>query len=114
MTSASWQLNLQDGRVEALLAASGDEAAYLIGEHILDTSNRHVPHELGDLERSGRVTDPEDGEATVYYDTPYAVVQHEDLTLQHDAGRTAKYLENAMHSERAASAEIARRTMRLP
>lgn len=114
MTWANWTLNLADRRVEAFLEEAGDEAAYRIGEHILDTSNRHVPHELGDLERSGRVTDPEDGQVTVYYDTPYAVVQHEDLTFQHDAGRTAKYLENAMNSEQQAAQQIATQTMRLP
>lgn len=114
MTSAAWTMNLQDGRVEAFLDAAADDAAYLIGEHILGTGNRHVPHELGDLERSGRVTDPEAGEVTVYYDTPYAEVQHEDLTFQHDAGRNAKWLENAMNSEKAAAARIAADAMRLP
>lgn len=114
MTSAEWRTELNDGRVEAFLTAASDDAAYLMGEHILDSANRHVPHELGDLERSGRVAGPEDGEVVVYYDTPYAVVQHEDLTLQHDAGRTAKYLENAMNSERSAAQAIAQRTMRLP
>lgn len=113
MTDAYWELQLDDGRVEALLATMSDEAAELIGEHVLDVSNRHVPHELGDLERSGRVTPPEAGEVVVYYDTPYAVVQHEDLTLQHDAGRTAKYLENAMNGEAAAAQAIIERTMAL-
>lgn len=113
MTSAQWEVRLDDGRVEALLSSAGDEAAYLIGEHVLDVSNRHVPHEDGPLEQSGRVTDPEMGEVTVYYDTPYAVRQHEELTWEHDAGRTAKYLENAMHSERRAAQEIAARVMKL-
>jgi hypothetical protein len=113
MTSAEWRTELNDGRVEAFLTAAGDEAAYLMGEHILDTGNRHVPHELGDLERSGRVAGPEDGEVVVYYDTPYAVVQHEDLTLQHDAGRTAKWLENAVNGERAACLRIAQQEMQL-
>ena len=114
MTSADWRTELNDGRVEAFLTAASDEAAYRMGEHLLDAANRHVPHELGDLERSGRVAGPELGEVVVYYDTPYAVVQHEDLTLQHDAGRTAKWLENAVHSERATLARIAAEEMRLP
>ena len=114
MTDAYWELKLDDGRVEALLATMGDEAAELIAEHVLDASNRHVPHELGDLARSGRVGPGEgEGERTIYYDTPYAVVQHEDLTLQHDAGRTAKYLENAMNGEGAACQAIIERTMAL-
>ena len=114
MTDAYWELKLDDGRVEALLATMSDEAAERIAEHVLDVSNRHVPHELGDLERSGRVGPGEgEGERTIYYDTPYAVVQHEDLTLQHDAGRTAKYLENAMNGEGPACQAIIERTMGL-
>ena len=33
---------------------------------------------------------------TISYDTVYAVRQHEDLSLRHDDGRQAKYLETAM------------------
>ncbi|MGW4974917.1 hypothetical protein [Streptomyces mirabilis] len=34
------------------------------------------------------------------YDTVYARRQHEDLALKHLPGRTAKYLERPMSSER--------------
>lgn len=108
-----WELQLDERRVEAHIATHSDAAAYAMGEHILQVGNSHVPHEDGTLERSGAVSDPHDGEATVYYDTPYAVVQHEDLTLQHDAGRTAKWLENALNSEQAACSRIAQRELGL-
>jgi hypothetical protein len=109
-----WTIDLDDSTVKAHLEAAADEAATLMGEHILQVANGHVPIEEGTLERSGRVSDPTDGAVTVFYDTPYAVVQHEDMTFRHDAGRNAKWLENALNSERSTCAEIARRQMMLP
>lgn len=68
-------------------------------DQLLEASNRHVPLEDGALEQSGRVTTDSQGRAAVSYDTPYAVDQHEDLSLNHDSGRTAKFLENAGNTE---------------
>lgn len=81
--------------------------------NVLNVSNHQVPHEEGDLERDGG-TSIEDGErlrGAVSYgrsaDTrDYAVVQHEDMTLSHDGGRNAKFLENALMSTRQQNAEI--------
>lgn len=67
------------------------------GEYILKLSNDRVPIEEGTLERSGRVTDDGREEVAVSYDTPYARRQHEDMSLHHDAGRSAKFLETAAH-----------------
>lgn len=74
-------------------------------EHLLNSSNAHVPHEYGDLQSSG-VASADGLEGAVAYDTPYAVRQHEELTWRHDSGRTAKYLENALNSEAATMGEI--------
>lgn len=68
-------------------------------DQLLEASNRKVPLEDGALEQSGRVSIDSQGRAAVSYDTPYAVDQHEDLSLNHDAGRTAKFLENAGNTE---------------
>lgn len=77
------------------------------GEHLLDESRKLVPLEEGTLERSGTVVvDESELTATVAYDTPYAVVQHEDMTLQHASGRQAKYLEQPMNSERDTMRDI--------
>lgn len=71
------------------------------GEHLLGESRDLVPIEEGTLERSGTVVVDEDElTATVVYDTPYAVVVHEDLTARHAPGRQAKYLEQPMNTER--------------
>jgi hypothetical protein len=69
-------------------------------EFLLEQSNRTVPHDEGVLQNSGAVDmDEQAVEASVYYDTPYAVVQHEDLTIRHDAGRRAKWLEATCNEE---------------
>jgi len=39
----------------------------------------------------------------VSYNTPYAVYQHEDLTLHHEKGRKAKYLEDVINDPRVKS-----------
>lgn len=66
-------------------------------EVLLEEANRTVPFEEGILAESGD-TDVDDGRllATVSYDTPYAVRQHEDTRLRHDPGRRAKWLEHAL------------------
>lgn len=65
-------------------------------EHLLNESRKEVPIEEGTLERSGKAS--VDGlKGAVAYDTEYAVKQHEDPTLKHDAGRKWKYLEQPMH-----------------
>lgn len=85
---------------------------YLGAEHVLGVSNDKVPHEEGDFERGGKasVSDSELVAAVSYRDTGFsgrksgfsgqAEWLHEDLTVQHDDGRTAKFLENAINSER--------------
>jgi hypothetical protein len=83
-------------------AKKGAARGLMLGaEHLLEEANRIVPIEEGTLLRSG-VTSLDEGamRAAVSYDTPYSVVQHEDLTMSHDAGRQAKYLEQPLASER--------------
>ncbi len=68
-------------------------------EHVLNVSNNQVPLDEDTLQRSGKVhVDGLDG--AISYDTVYARRQHEELTWKHAPGRNAKYLENAMNSER--------------
>jgi len=68
------------------------------GNLVLAMSNARVPHDSGDLERSGAVTpDPGSVSVRVSYDTPYARRQHEELDWQHEGDRSAKYLESAVH-----------------
>lgn len=95
------RLEWNDEEVEAALDASSMDGLELAAEHLLQVSSELVPHEEGDLERSGDIDkDPDAGKVSVFYDRPYAARQHEELTWRHDDGRMAKYLELPMHGER--------------
>lgn len=92
---------------EATITAKGAAFKGLLigGELTLQVSNDQVPHEDGDLERTGAVSgDPGSVKVAISYrDVAYkgqAVDQHENMTLNHDPGRNAKYLERAMNSTR--------------
>lgn len=91
------RLRLLEARQRASAKKGLDEAT----EHVLGVARDRVPIEEGTLERSGAAyVDAGELKGYVYFDTPYAVVQHEDLTFVHDEGRQAKYLESAFNSER--------------
>lgn len=63
-------------------------------EFLLEEANRTIPHETGEMQRSGAVSsDAERMQAAVSYNTPYAPRQHEDTRLRHDPGRRAKWLQ---------------------
>ena len=86
--------NLKQMVAESAVAAVADIAEWVLGEAI-----QQVPHEDGDLQASNKISiDEENKLAAVSFDTPYAVVQHEDMTFKHDAGRKAKYLEDPMNA----------------
>lgn len=68
-------------------------------EHVLNKAQELVPLEEGTLLRTGRVV-REGLNGGVTFDTVYARRQHEELTWKHLPGRTAKYLEKPMNSER--------------
>ena len=91
---------------KAAVRAGGRRGLTMALEHILGVSRDQVPHEEATLERSGKAGLVSDTKGGVSYDTPYAVIQHEDMTLAHDPGRNAKYLENAFNSERSTAAKI--------
>lgn len=64
-------------------------------DHLAAVSKEQVPLDQGPLKNSCYVDVSEDGTSgTVSYDTPYAVVQHENTQYQHQRGRKAKYLED--------------------
>ena len=96
--------------VKAKVKAGAERGLMLAAEDVLEKSNRVVPIEDSDLLKSGHAWPPDQVgivgggamQAAVTYDTPYAVRQHEELTYRHDAGHTAKYLENTVNEARAA------------
>ncbi|MGI5252775.1 hypothetical protein [Actinacidiphila glaucinigra] len=89
-------------QVLAQLRAAEVRGVQLATEHVLERSRDRVPIEEGTLERSGVASVDDEGDqvtGAVSYDQPYAVRQHEDMTLRHDQGRTAKYLEGPLLEE---------------
>lgn len=95
-----------DAAVEKIIDAA-KRGMLVAGEHVLGVSNSQVPLEEGDLARSGAVSqDGRSGRTAISYDTPYAARQHEEIGWRHDPGRNAKYLENAVNSERATALRI--------
>lgn len=72
------------------------------GNHIKKESQKLVPVDTGALKKSVRVEIHDLGhtaEVEVSYNTPYALVQHENLEYNHQVGQ-AKYLEQPMRTER--------------
>ena len=101
------QIRWNGAAVEAAIRAAAIRGVRLGAEHLLEVSRQRVPIEEGTLERSGVVTVDEGSvTAAVSYDSPYAIRQHEDMSLRHDNGRTAKYLERPMHEENGAITAI--------
>lgn len=88
----------------------GMKALYEGAWEILKESRKEVPHATGMLQDSS-IVDPKWEQNAVYisYNTPYAVRQHEDLTLRHPdprnplstPGRKAKYLEDPFNRLKA-------------
>lgn len=100
-------LKLNIGAIKQAQRAAAVKGLQKAAEHLLQVSREQVPIEEGTLERSGVPSVDEDElAAAVSYDTVYAVRQHEDLTLKHDDGRKAKYLEDPMQSEQQTMLDI--------
>lgn len=86
-------------RAREATRAGAHDGLVLGTEHVLQVSQTRNPFEEGTLERSGAAST--DGlRGAITYDTPYAVVQHEDLSLHHKGKGEAKYLESSGNSER--------------
>lgn len=88
---------------QAALKAAQDEA-----ERIRMLSMDEAPHATGTMERSSTVS-TEGSSVLISYVTPYAIKQHEDLSLRHpdptnpisSSGRKAKYLEDPFNANKS-------------
>ncbi len=81
------------------------EGLLLAAETLLGDANLTVPHDEGILESSGTIAVASDVgtggiEAAVGYNTPYAVIQHEDVTFNHPGKGRDHWLEYTL-AERA-------------
>lgn len=100
MANAKFNAKVNPEELTAQIRRAAARGLDLAAEHVLSVSNQRVPNDDGILERSGRPSvDALELRAVVSYDTPYAVIQHENLDYKHEPGRTAKYLELAVREE---------------
>lgn len=70
----------------------------LLAQNILGESQKIVPVDTGTLKRSGHIS-TKGNITTISYNTPYALKQHEDPTLNHPRGGEAKYLERPFNEK---------------
>lgn len=103
------QVTMNPAARRAMHDAAADALADIL-EDDLRESNEVTPIEEATLIRSG-FTELDRGSLTgqVAYDTPYAVVQHEDPTLRHDAGRKSHYLADTVEENRRRHVEYLQR-----
>jgi hypothetical protein len=88
------------GKITEAAIAGALRGLAISAELILQRSRQVVPNDEGTLERSGVASvDRRTMTAAVSYDTPYAVRQHE-VPMNHQDGRTDKYLERPWRSSR--------------
>ena len=97
--------------VAGLIGTHGERGVRVAVEFLLTEANKHVPHDEGTLERSGQAS--VDGtRGAVSYDTPYAVRQHEDMSMRHDGKGEAKWLETTFGRERQTVAGLIAQAIR--
>ena len=98
-----------DARAKAIVLAAGLKAAHDVAEKLLTLSIEQAPHADGQMQQSADVIDsPKERCTYVSYNTPYAVKQHEDLSLRHpdptnpksEPGRKAKFLEDPLNENK--------------
>lgn len=102
-----------DEVLDAVRGATADGMLVAL-EFLLTEANATVPLDERTLEASGTaVIDESELEGAVYYDTPYAVRQHEDMSYRHAPGRHAKWLELAgIRNQRRMAAIVATQVRR--
>ena len=94
------QLNLDRALIKSTVQAGSKKGTWMALDHLASVSKDEVPLDQGPLKNSCYVDVSDDGsEGTVSYDTPYAVVQHENTWYRHQRGRKAKYLEDPCNNK---------------
>jgi hypothetical protein len=96
--------------------AIGEGLVADLKETVLPASQELVPVDTGALKQSGFVDGPEIGagsaSAEIGYDTPYALIQHENLALNHPHGGEPKFLETPLHQwAEGAAVRVVRRAL---
>lgn len=98
MSKVTLRVDLNKTLIKNVTNKSRKKAVWSALDYLAATSKQQVPLDQGPLMNSCYVDVAEDGSSgTVSYDTPYAVVQHENTWYHHQRGRKAKYLEDPVN-----------------
>lgn len=109
--TGGFRIDVDLSAVGESLTRGAERGVRLAVEHLLTEANKSVPHDEGTLERSGEAT--VDGtRGAVSYDTPYAVRQHEDMSVGHPGKGKPKWLENTLASEATTVGQIITQAIR--
>ena len=93
--STKVRLKLDKQLIKSVTKQGSRKATWMALDYLASVSKAQVPLDQGPLMNSCYVDVNDDGsEGTISYDTPYAVVQHENTQFHHQRGRKAKYLED--------------------
>lgn len=99
MSKTRIKINIDKDLINRTVKSGSKKATWSALDVLASASKEQVPLDQGPLKNSCAVDVNEDGsDGTVSYDTPYAVVQHENRSLSHQRGRKAKYLEDPAFS----------------
>lgn len=96
--SVKLKINIDKALIRTVVENGGRQGTWMALDHLAAVSKDQVPLDQGPLKNSCAVDVNDDGsEGTVSYDTPYAVIQHENTRFHHQRGRKAKYLEDPVY-----------------
>lgn len=96
--NVKFTLKLDKAKIQNATKNGVRKGVWMALDHLASVSKEQVPLDQGTLKNSCVVDVAGDGSSgTVSYDTPYAVIQHENTGFAHQRGRKAKYLEDPVY-----------------
>lgn len=93
-----------DKQLLARIILAAERGVKAAGEHVLEKAKEQTPVDTGDLRDSGR-TRRNGTKVRISFTDPIAIIVHENQQAEHTRGN-AKFLENAMNSEKDRAAQI--------
>jgi len=83
-------------KIKTEIEADVAKAVMKCGQHLKSESQKQVPVDTHDLQRSAQVEMVDKNTVEVSYNKEYALEQHERLDFHHPKGGKAKYLEDPL------------------
>ncbi|TMR97536.1 hypothetical protein [Nonomuraea basaltis] len=100
MSRAEFNANMSPEALELKGKRAAAQGLNKAVQHLKTVSQSRVPVDNYDLyDTAWAGVDESSLQGVVSYSSPYSVYQHEVEELEHDPGRTWKYLENPLHEE---------------